>query len=158
MWTPTAEASGQSLACPWNVPTQRCLCLLSPVCCLSPPSALWSKVQDLCFIPPDTALHLCLFPSLTMSCGSSQKARLCITTYTNNPDPSGFPHAYPGDLMDFPQDSNPKERVSLLASDQSTLLSPLFKYFILSSVLTPHGISCFNVAFGYLHRYIREIL
>ena len=85
---------------------------------------------------PDTALHLCFFPSLTMSCGSSQKAGLCITTYTNNPDPSGFPHAYPGDLMDFPQDSNPKERVSLLASDQSTLLSPLFKYFILSSVLT----------------------
>ena len=44
-------------------------------------------------------------------------------------------HTYPDGFMGFSQDSNPKERIGLLASDRSTLLSPLFQYFILSSVL-----------------------
>lgn len=73
------------------------------------------------------------------------KAKLCIKTCTNKPDTLWFPHTYPDGFMGIPQDSNPKERItSLLAFDQLALLSPLFKYFILSWALT-HIISYFNV-------------
>ena len=126
----------QSLVCPQKVPTQGCLFFLSPV---STPFTAFCTVEQGTMPPVYFSRHCSPLVFLSFShhvrCGSSQNARLCVTTCTNNPDTSGFPHTYPDGFMGFPQDSNPKERIILLASDQSTLLSPLFKYFILSSVL-----------------------
>ena len=146
MWAPTAEASGHSywffqpvdtvIGLSSKSPTQGCLFFLSPV---STPFTAFCTVEQGTMPPVYFSRHCSPLVFLSfchhVRCGSSQNARLCITSCTNNPDTSGFPHTYPDGFMGFPQDSNPKERIILLASDQSTLLSPLFKYFILSSVL-----------------------